>query len=441
MQMASPLGGLHCAARTGDLAKLTELIRAGADLRAASPAGRTALHVAAEGGNAEAVRLLLDAGARADATMAGGALPIHCAARGRLPVGLDDPDPDIREAFAPPTPGASAVSRALFTIFQHRSAKLAGLDPDAPPSSETMRTLLELYCDAIKDREGCARLHAELSALGCDRSELDQMLGGRLKPGRDYVGAVRLLLDAGTPVDARDDSDASPLQSAVEGGHVDIARLLIERGASPDADRLIHAAMQGSREMVALLLDCGLPLGDALHRAAGNGNLEVVRGLLDRGTSADLRDAEGNTPLIVAAAAHHAEIARFLLDRGADPNARNASGEGPVDGTHAGLAEELMARGARAGPLALHHAARDFDMTMAERLLAAGADVNARDSDGNTPLHCVFDAYEMMPEAHDVIRFLVAHGAHADLANGKGVTPRQRAEREGCPECVAAMKS
>lgn len=108
-------------------------------------------------------------------------------------------------------------------------------------------------------------------------------------------------------------------------------------------------------------------LADALVYAAGNGRLEAVDWLLDRGADPDAHPYQ-ETALFAAVRNGHAEVVQRLLERGADVNAR---------GDWASMTRLT----------ALHHAASVSRLDMARLLVAAGADLEATDEvAGGTPL-------------------------------------------------------
>lgn len=82
----------------------------------------------------------------------------------------------------------------------------------------------------------------------------------------------------------------------------------------------------------------------------------------------------GDTALHVAAAAHRGDMIRLLLAAGADVRARNRRGSEPLHDAAVG------GRGAS-------HSAREAQVDAIRCLVAAGADVNARNKDGTTALH------------------------------------------------------
>src|SRR5690606_1154883 len=110
----------------------------------------------------------------------------------------------------------------------------------------------------------------------------------------------------------------------------------------------------------------------ALHLAARSGHESVVRVLLEEKADPNAGDEKGVTPLMVAAVKGNESIVWVLLEEGgADPNKR-----------------------CNAGMTALHYILRsnsdvpiETKLRLIDMLLVKGADVNAIDDAGRTPLH------------------------------------------------------
>jgi len=152
-----------------------------------------------------------------------------------------------------------------------------------------------------------------------------------------------------------------------------------------------------------------------LHKAARAGAAAMIERLLAAGLDVDVRDSHGRTPLHDAAQAGQAEFARLLIEKGADVNAKDRItfhleyqvGDGPAahplpdKGGHPEVREVDNWTPLHLAAMAQHEGHRD----VAEVLLQAGADVNARDAAGETPTRL---ARRM--EHNALAAFLAEHG-------------------------------
>lgn len=139
----------------------------------------------------------------------------------------------------------------------------------------------------------------------------------------------------------------------------------------------------------------------AIHEATSCAKLQKVNDLLRADPSlVHATDEFGRTPLHHAAIEGRVEVAERLLAAGADVNARDNWQRTPL---HVGIYEE---------PLVIDH------LPVVSRLVAAGANVNAGDNTGDTPLHMAATFGET-----EVARMLIANGAEVNARNDRGDTP------------------
>jgi ankyrin repeat protein len=142
------------------------------------------------------------------------------------------------------------------------------------------------------------------------------------------VPAIRALLQSDrADVDTRGMDGYGPLHLAAEFGQVEVARLLLGRGADPNGVSLnalraapLHCAIAaGHRDTAGLLLALGASPNaiqsggvTALHLAVRNGDEAIVDMLLLRGADATRKSDDGKTPVDVAQESGHSALARLL---------------------------------------------------------------------------------------------------------------------------------
>ncbi len=111
-----------------------------------------------------------------------------------------------------------------------------------------------------------------------------------------------------TDVEPRTQQDESPLMIVALKGDLELARRLVVRGA--------HVNKPG---------------WTALHYAATNGHISVIRYLLEQNAYIDAEAPSGTTPLMMAAHYGTPEAVKLLLDEGADPLLKNLQGLTAID--------------------------------------------------------------------------------------------------------------
>ena len=242
------------------------------------------------------------------------------------------------------------------------------------------------------------------------------------------LDTVHALLEQGADPNSLGQFETPALHWLVRIDALDTVRELLDAGADPNSltltgvSPLSLALTNGSPAMVSLLLDAGAnanglePSGESmLMTAAAIGIPDSVEALLDHGAEVDMRDeAFTQTALMIAAREGHLEVVTMLLKQGADPKASTALGKVPdfvapnsVPGFGFGIgilrggvpADRGRREPAPGGMTPLHYAARHNHVEVAELLLDAGAELNAKEANGIWPLLMAI-SNDNMPMAH-----------------------------------------
>ena len=454
---------------------ITECLEAGQEVDSRNAAGETPLHLAASGGDPSVVELLLEAGADPRARDGNGATPLHRAAGSGssdnvtmlLGAGAELEARDSRQA----TP----LLRALDRGGRRDALTVAALlDAGADVTARTENGETPLYRAVAWARHpGLVR---RLLGLGADPDagpSLQSPLHGAARSPSPYNPDVVLaLLEGGAKVNLRDDNGNTPLHVAVSswlGDDTEIAMALVQAGAEANA-----------------LNDEGMT---PLHLALATGNLAHATALLQAGADVNARSPIGDTPLHVvilleeppevesrenwmdfservprqnvparteASLQRDTAMIAALAGVGADLDARGALGLTPVElATRNGrlrLAARLIELGAdpatpAGGPVlprvcdwAHSNVFAVAPLVTLEGCLELGADVSARDRNGDTPLHTLMRLlrwnHSFAPAA---ITLFHAAGADLNARDGSGRTPLDLAIAQDKPAVIARL--
>jgi cytohesin len=203
--------------------------------------------------------------------------------------------------------------------------------------------------------------------------------------------------------DALGSGDLDTIQSILEENP-----RLIKSHYEPDGDTLLHQAVQsGDRELAELLVAGGADVGaknkrgstpldmivgtPALHT---ENHREIAEFLISNGV--DIRNRKGFLHRVLVIGWH--DLAKHAIDQGIDVNAKDRDGN---------------------TPLHLANNVKD-NIEFTELLIAKGADVNAKSKSGMTPLH---QAVRTRNGRKDVVELLIANGAEVDVKDKSGLTP------------------
>jgi ankyrin repeat protein len=258
-------------------------------------------------------------------------------------------------------------------------------------------------------------------------------------------------------VNIRDSKDHTALYYAAATGDVPIVEAVLARGAdvnivSRDGETALYRAAKAQRwEIVKLLLErqANPAAGDEAHKSSllmaltGKAPPEIVELLLERGAALNVKGEKDFTPLLLAAKnGNWSAVVRFV-EHGADVRIADEYGR---------TALHFAAEISRHGP----HDQQERGIAMAA-LLDRKADVNARDSNGATPLHLMLeritnglsrgnDWYLQNPGDQKpdlaLVSLLVKHGADTTLKTRRpSLTPVDYVRRVSRPEVRRALQS
>ena len=258
--------------------------------------------------------------------------------------------------------------------------------------------------------------------------ELIDALGGRgmekatplaIAALRNQHGAARLLIARGADVNKRDFPDnAGPLHFAAAHADLEMIRLLVEAGADIDGHGDDHAVgvlgwatcFRGVREDVAAwLLDHGASLN--VWTAIALDRPDALRELIAQDpallAARMSRNEHRRTPLHHAAAKNRLRMVQLLLELGADPNATDATGGTPLttaaqEHADAAISAALAAAGSRLDLLTAINTGR---LDEAEAMLRENPDRIGPDGADTIALHLAVSKNDL-----PALRWLLAHG-------------------------------
>ena len=441
---------LHMAANRGVRLTIETLLNRGADIEARNAEGATPLHIAALYGQASAAETLLKRGADIHARAGGEEFdnydyylgtPLHLAARQSeglyeecCPTILPDWYPTILEN-KPAVIGTLLDNGANTELEDERGftplhwTVEVNIDEKSPNVTTIKRRVaLEVAellirhgaeVDAHSGEEYWTPLYAALASdAGFEIVEMlldhgaDVNIGNQtgLTPlhlaANDGFEVIKLLLERGSApsINTCSENGFSPFSSALGGATLEIVELFMERGASVDAgcefELLLKSCSVVGRGSNESLVFQRFPI----HQAARNEDPVITRLLLELGADPNVEGVCYATPLMSSA---NVEVAKVLLQHGADTEARDIIGETPLlwKTRFSHLDDET-------------ERIKSFDLI--ETLLDYGAHVDARSNSGHNALHYLAD---WGGSDLELVKFFLDRGVDPNERANNGETP------------------
>ncbi|KAK7142512.1 hypothetical protein R3I94_012002 [Phoxinus phoxinus] len=416
------LNALHLASKEGHVEVVAELLKLGADVDAATKKGNTALHIASLAGQTDVVRELVTNGASVNAQSQNGFTPLYMAAQENhldvvrfLLENNSSQSIATEDGFTPLAvalqQGHDQVVSLLLENDTKGKVRLPALHI-AARKDDTKSAALLLQNDHNADVE---------SKMMVNRTTESGFTPLHIAAHYGNINVATLLLNRGAAVDFMARNDITPLHVAAKRGNGNMVKLLLDRGSKIEAktkDGLtpLHCgARSGHEQVVEMLLDRGAPILSKtknglspLHMATQGDHLNCVQLLLQHNAPVDDVTNDYLTALHVAAHCGHYKVAKVIVDKKANPNAKALNGFTP-----------------------LHIACKKNRVKVMELLLKHGASMQAVTESGLTPIHvAAFMGHE------NIVKQLTHHGASPNTTNVRGETALHMAARAGQADVV-----
>jgi uncharacterized protein len=396
---------LHWAADLDQLPIADLLIKAGARVDAANDLGSTPLHLACTNRSAPMVDRLLAAKANANAKLLNGeTVLMTCARTGDAPAVkallVHGADPKARE----PEHDQTALMWAAAQMYPEVVALLIDFGADVRARSRS-------YSQTV--------VGEQTQRAGREELNYDVMRGGStpllFAARAGDAESAKLLLSAGANANDSLPDGTSALVLAAHSGQGNVAAVLLDKGADP------NVLGSGYTALHAAVLRSDLNLVKALLAHKADPNVRMTRGTPVRRNTTDFNLLEplvGSTPYLLAAKFLEPEIMQTLAAAGADPKMTMPDGATALmlaAGMDSGTVES------RRGIALIDFGKVETDNQVLPAVTVAfelSGEVNAANHVGDTALHAaVTHRYE------SVVRFLAGHGADLNARNRSGFSP------------------
>uniref|UniRef100_A0A665VUA8 Ankyrin 3a n=1 Tax=Echeneis naucrates TaxID=173247 RepID=A0A665VUA8_ECHNA len=408
------LNALHLASKEGHVEVVAELLKLGAAVDAATKKGNTALHIASLAGQTEVVKELVTNGANVNAQSQNGFTPLYMAAQENhlevvrfLLENSASQSMATEDGFTPLAvalqQGHDQVVSLLLENDTKGKVRLPALHI-AARKDDTKAAALLLQNDHNADVE---------SKMMVNRTTESGFTPLHIAAHYGNINVATLLLNRGAAVDFMARNDITPLHVAAKRGNSNMVKLLLDRGSKIDAKTKNEgfSVLCTGVVFIQILFCADKAAGNGLsplHMATQGDHLNCVQLLLQHDVPVDDVTNDYLTALHVAAHCGHYKVAKLIVDKKANPNAKALNGFTP-----------------------LHIACKKNRVKVMELLLKHGASIQAVTESGLTPIHvAAFMGHE------NIVNALTHHGASPNTTNVRGETALHMAARAGQADVV-----
>ncbi|KAL8910022.1 MAG: hypothetical protein Q9171_004682 [Xanthocarpia ochracea] len=379
---------IHLAAKRQSADAVKVLLSCGVDPDLGTNSGDTALHRAAFLGSIETAEALLDHGANIAARNNSRGTVFHACLRGTAHYGMVS----FLLRYGVPIHGADLLGRTPLHEAARRGygsiVKLL-VDEGADLTLKNHKGWTPLEDAAASEQASVVEVLLEHHGMVRSPNVNILLKSAHLRRAvskQDDSEAERLLGDPQIYINTSDHEGRTALHDAAKHGQIEIAKALLERGASVNA-KIVRSGLIGRAwsEMA-----CVTPL----HYAARNGHVEIVNILLNHGAKLNVTGHSLGTPFLPAVQHGHLSVVKLLLKHN-----RKASGSDKVDarghlqvaafGGHKDVVRLLLengddeARDTEIGRMALVTAIRREDYSIADLLREYGFKLSQREWNGD----------------------------------------------------------
>ncbi len=437
---ANGVPGLIDAARRGDTASITAILKQGAEVNQPDQDGTTALHWAAHRNDLKTAELLIRAGAKAAVVNQYGVTPISEAAgqgnaamiekllKGGADANTASPEGEtvLMTAARAGNPDAVRVlieHGAVVDAHEGWKGQTALMWAAAGNHSEVVKILIA----AKADLNARSTVWPEEAKRPSNGNLVSKRPKGWLTPllyaaREGSTEPARVLAMAGANLNITEPDGITPLIMAIINGHYDLAAVLLESGADPNAaDKWGRTALYAAIDMNSLQPSATRPAPKSAGKLNG---LEVAGLALKRGASPNPQlvdaipgrslsdDADpilraGATPFLRAAKTGEIAAMKLLFEHGADPMMTTKD--------HTTALMSAAGLGWKYGDSTIPES---DSLQGAKLCLELGIDVNAVNEKNQTALHGAADR-----GADRILQFLAENGAKLDVKDSNGMTP------------------